>query len=180
MNKTEFGKIGESITCKYLCQNHYKIIDKNYYYKGGEIDIIAKDKNEYVFVEVKTRTNNKFGKPVEAVNKTKKRHIYKTAEYYLYYKKIQNVYVRFDIIEILKKQNRFYVHHIKNAIIYWKVKKLLKIHKKITKNIAKPPNVWYTIKVLNKKANRGVAQLVARVVWDHEVAGSIPVTSTIF
>lgn len=58
MNKTEFGKIGESITCKYLCQNHYKIIDKNYYYKGGEIDIIAydEDKNEIVFIEVKTRS----------------------------------------------------------------------------------------------------------------------------
>ena len=46
MNKTEFGKIGESITCKYLCQNHYKIIDKNYYYKGGEIDIIAYDEDK--------------------------------------------------------------------------------------------------------------------------------------
>lgn len=46
MNKTEFGKIGESITCKYLFQNHYKIIDKNYYYRGGEIDIIAYDEEE--------------------------------------------------------------------------------------------------------------------------------------
>ena len=46
MNKTEFGKIGESITCKYLCQNHYKIIDKNYYYEGGEIDIIAYDEDK--------------------------------------------------------------------------------------------------------------------------------------
>ena len=112
------GEEGEEIAVKYLEKCKYEILMRNFRSYYGEIDIIAKDKNEYVFVEVKTRTNNKFGKPVEAVNKTKKRHIYKTAEYYLYYKKIQNVYVRFDIIEILKKQNRFYVHHIKNAIIY--------------------------------------------------------------
>ena len=112
------GTEGEDIAAKYLEKIGCEILIRNFRSYYGEIDIIAKDKNEYVFVEVKTRTSERFGKPIEAVNKTKKKHIYKTAEYYLYYKKIQNIYVRFDIIEIYKKQNKFYVHHIKNALIY--------------------------------------------------------------
>ena len=57
------GKLGEKIAEKYLIKNKYTIIEKNFYSKQGEIDIIAeeKDTREIVFIEVKTRTNSKYG-----------------------------------------------------------------------------------------------------------------------
>ena len=103
---------------KYLEKIGSQILIRNFRSYYGEIDIIVKDKNEYVFVEVKTRASDKFGKPVEAVDNTKQKHIYKTAEYYLYCKKLENTYIRFDIIEVYKRQEKFYVHHIKNALMF--------------------------------------------------------------
>lgn len=118
MNKTEFGKIGESITCKYLCQNHYKIIDKNYYYRGGEIDIIAYDEeeNELVFIEVKTRANGAYGLPSEAVNKRKIANITKGIKKYIHINKLENKFVRIDLIELFYKNKKFYINHIKQII----------------------------------------------------------------
>ena len=117
MNKTEFGKIGESITCKYLCQNHYKIIDKNYYYRGGEIDIIAYDEeeNELVFIEVKTRSNYSYGTPAEAVTNVKQKHIYKAARYYIHLHNLYELYTRIDVIEILLKNNSYKLNHLKQV-----------------------------------------------------------------
>ena len=116
MNKTEFGKIGESITCKYLFQNHYKIIDKNYYYRGGEIDIIAYDEeeNELVFIEVKTRANGAYGLPSEAVNKRKIANITKGLKKYIHI--LENKFIRIDLIELFYKNKKFYINHIKQII----------------------------------------------------------------
>ena len=77
LDNQELGKIGEELAAKYLTQNKYKIIQRNFRCKFGEIDIIAYDlKNkELVFFEVKTRSNFKYGRPSEAVTKIKKKHI---------------------------------------------------------------------------------------------------------
>lgn len=110
------GRNGECIAEKYLIKNGYKIIEKNFRCKQGEIDIIAKDKNEIVFIEVKTRTNKKYGNPIDAVTYIKRKHLLKSIEYYIYLKKLENSFIRIDIIEIYKKQNKFYIKHTKNAI----------------------------------------------------------------
>ncbi len=110
------GKIGENIAIKYLENNGYKIVDKNFECRQGEIDIIAKEKNELVIIEVKTRKSLEYGNPVDAVDKNKRKHIYKVAEYYLYIKKLENMYVRFDVIEIYVKNKKAYINHIKNII----------------------------------------------------------------
>ena len=115
-NSHELGIQGEHVATKYLLSQGYKIIERNFYCYFGEIDIIAKDKNEYVFIEVKTRTNSKYGKPVEAITHIKQKHIWKSTEYYLYSKKLKDVFVRIDVIEVYFKDNKFFVHHIKNAI----------------------------------------------------------------
>lgn len=112
----ETGKIGEEIAVAYLKQNGYQIIERNFECRQGEIDIIAKDKNDLVFVEVKTRSSALYGLPKEAVDKTKKKHIYRSAEYYIYRKHLENYPIRIDVIEIFKKQGIFKVHHIKQAI----------------------------------------------------------------
>ena len=81
--------------------------------KQGEIDIIAKDKNEYVFIEVKTRQNFHYGMPCEAVDERKQKHIWNATRYYIYSHKLEDQYIRIDVIEIYKRKNRFYLHHIK-------------------------------------------------------------------
>ena len=78
--KSELGKIGEQIATEYVEKLGYKIIKRNFYCKQGEIDIIAQDNQEIVFIEVKTRTNTNYGKPSEAINKVKLRHMCKVAK----------------------------------------------------------------------------------------------------
>lgn len=110
------GKEGEEITSQYLLENNYKIIERNFRCKQGEIDIVVKDKEELVFIEVKTRTNKQYGNPIDAVTNLKKKHIIKAIEYYLYVHKLENIFVRIDVIEVYKKDNKYYINHIKNAI----------------------------------------------------------------
>ena len=115
--RNELGKIGEEEVCKYLKRNGYKILERNYYCKIGELDIVALDKDEFVFIEVKTRSQNKYGNPVDAVDLNKKRHIYKTAQYYVMKTRIENKKMRFDIIEVKEKNHKICINQIKNAII---------------------------------------------------------------
>lgn len=110
------GKIGEEIACQYLEENDYEIIERNFYCRQGEIDIIAKDKNEVVFIEVKTRTNNNYGNPIDSITYYKQKHIIKSVQYYLYKRKLEKVFVRIDVIEVYSKEEKYYVSHIKKAI----------------------------------------------------------------
>ena len=116
MVKKELGNLGEQIATEYLEKNKYKIIKRNFYCKQGEIDIIAKDKNDIVFIEVKTRTSNNFGRPSEAVNTIKQKHMYKAAKYFLYKTNCLEKLIRFDVIEILVANGRFNINHIKQIM----------------------------------------------------------------
>ena len=109
----KIGSFGEMLVITYLENMNYEILDKNYKTKFGEIDIIAKDKKEYVFIEVKTRQNFHYGMPCEAVNERKQKHIWNATRYYIYSHKLEDQYIRIDVIEIYKRKNRFYLHHIK-------------------------------------------------------------------
>ncbi len=111
--KHEVGKLGEKIACEYLESNGYKIIQRNFTTKKGEIDIIARDNEEIVFIEVKTRSNYKYGKPVEAVNEIKQRHMLNTIKYYLYINKLENNFIRIDTIEIFLHKDSCKINHIK-------------------------------------------------------------------
>lgn len=114
--KKELGNLGEQIAVEYLEKNNYQIIKRNFYCRQGEIDIIAKDKKEIVFIEVKTRSNIYFGKPSEAVNHIKQKHIYKSAQYFLYKTNSLERLTRFDVIEVLIEEGRFNIKHIKQII----------------------------------------------------------------
>lgn len=109
----ELGREGEETATKYLEKQGYQIIQRNFSCKQGEIDIIAKDKNEYVFIEVKTRQNTHYGMPCEAVHSRKQKHIWYTTKYYLYLHKLESQYIRFDVVEVYKKKGEFYINHIK-------------------------------------------------------------------
>ncbi len=112
-NSYEKGRIGEKIAVKYLENNGFQIIEKNYKSSFGEIDIIAKDGKYIVFIEVKLRNSVRYGFPRESVNKAKQKNIIKTAVDFISKKCLTNIDFRFDVIEVL--ENR--VEHIENA--FW-------------------------------------------------------------
>ena len=117
--KQEIGRKGEDIVCKYLKENNYFIVERNFTCRQGEIDIIAKDKDsqEIVLIEVKTRQNKFFGTPAEAVVKKKQKHILQVGKYYLYQRHLENNFIRLDVIEVYLKQNDFQINHIKQAFV---------------------------------------------------------------
>ena len=109
MNKRKFGYNGETVASIFLQQKNYKILERNFYYHGGEIDIIAYDRSSksLVFIEVKTRSNLNYGYGVEAVGYVKLNNIIKGAKYYLYTRGINNVNIRFDVIELYYRNRKF-------------------------------------------------------------------------
>ena len=111
----QLGQYGEDKACSYLESHNYKIIERNFRCRQGEIDIIAKDlsKNELVFVEVKTRLRFNYGTPSQSVTSIKQRHILNVAKYYLYKNSITDTFIRFDVIEVFVKEFAFRINHIK-------------------------------------------------------------------
>ena len=110
------GKVGEQIATEFLKHIGYEIIERNFHAKQGEIDIIAKEKEEYVFVEVKTRTNKQYGEPIDAIDKRKVEHMKKTIGYYLYLNHIEDKFIRIDVIEVHYQVNNIQIRHMKQAI----------------------------------------------------------------
>ena len=97
--RNSLGNKGEKTAATYLESKGYKIIERNYRCKLGEIDLIAEKDNLIVFVEVKTRSNDKFGKGFESVVHKKIDKIRKVAMLYLIQKDLQKE-IRFDVISI--------------------------------------------------------------------------------
>lgn len=112
----EIGKVGEKLAIRYLENLGYTIVERNFMATQGEIDIIARDKEELVFIEVKTRTGIQFGRPAEAVNELKRRHLIGTAKYYLHSKLLENEFIRFDIIEVYLHENKCNINHLKQIV----------------------------------------------------------------
>lgn len=114
--KQHTGNKGEDYACDFLLEKNYKIIERNYRYGHGELDIVAFDQDVLVFVEVKTRKNLEFGPPILAISKSKQKQIRKIAEGYLVERKITDTDCRFDVVGILLKGNeRAEIEHISNA-----------------------------------------------------------------
>lgn len=117
MNESTYvkGKKGENLATEYLMQKGYRIMQRNVTFKKNEIDIIAIDKNEIVFVEVKERATDMFGSPYEKVNKKKQELIIKVADNYIIRNNI-NLEARFDIVSIVNIDSEEpKIEHIINA-----------------------------------------------------------------
>lgn len=110
------GKLGENCAAEYMKAKQYKVIEKNYYSKYGEIDIIVQNQEYIVFVEVKTRKHNCMVDGREYVNKMKKSKIVKTALEYLRCNGAEKQ-VRFDVIEVefVSVYDMYVKCHIENA-----------------------------------------------------------------
>ena len=113
--KQKTGEKGENIAAHHLKKRGYKILEKNYRTKLGEIDIIAKDKKTIVFVEVKTRRSWQFGNPKGAVTPAKQRKISMVALQYLKTIDRHNTRARFDVVAITATRDTPQIEIIKNA-----------------------------------------------------------------
>jgi putative endonuclease len=113
--KKSLGSDGEALAAEFLRKKGYRIIAKNYKTPLGEIDIIAKDGDAVVFFEVKTRANESYGYPFEAVNERKRRKIINVA--LLFLKKMkEDVPARFDVLSISSAADgRKEIRHIRDA-----------------------------------------------------------------
>jgi putative endonuclease len=116
-SRKKIGDLGEDFAFKYLKKNGYKIIERNFRSSLGEIDIIAKNKDYICFVEVKTRRENKFGNPEEAITDYKKNKLRKLALYFFKINKLNpyNFKIRFDVVAIDFRENKPIIEIIKNA-----------------------------------------------------------------
>ncbi len=115
VRKIDIGKAGEKIAADYLKKNGYRIDELNYRCPIGEIDIIAHDRNDVVFVEVKSRKSDALGYPEEAVGNKKQRKMSQLALWYLQEKKLDKTCARFDVVAILSLPSGHDIRLIKNA-----------------------------------------------------------------
>ncbi|HNZ11219.1 MAG: hypothetical protein BWX99_01788 [Deltaproteobacteria bacterium ADurb.Bin151] len=109
------GRAGEDIAAGFLEKNGYRISERNYRCPIGEIDIVARDKNDLVFVEVKTRRSADLGYPEQAVGIKKQKKISKLALWYLQEKRLNGVRTRFDVVAVMMQPSGNDIRLIKNA-----------------------------------------------------------------
>ena len=111
------GRSGENLAVHHLQKNGHKILFRNFRAPhGGEVDIVCRDKrhNELVFVEVKTRTSEDFGRPLDAVDRKKRRLILRGAMTWLRMLDMPDIVFRFDVVEVVISSPTE-VRHIENA-----------------------------------------------------------------
>jgi putative endonuclease len=111
----KFGEKGEALAVRRLKKAGYKIIETNYRNRLGEIDIIAKENDTIVFVEVKSRRSVHFGNPKQAVTLQKQKKISMVALYYLKAMGLNSARARFDVVTVISNRDTPQVEIIKNA-----------------------------------------------------------------
>ena len=109
------GSDGERSAVSFLKRQGYAILERNYTFNHGEIDIVAKDGEVLVFVEVKMRRGIRFGSPEEAVTPAKQALIRRTAEGYVHEKNMDNTACRFDVVAIRDVDGVKRIVHYRNA-----------------------------------------------------------------
>jgi len=111
------GRQGETLAAEYLQQQGYEILQRNYRWAHGEIDIIASKHDTLIFVEVKAAQQAEFGSPASWVDERKQKQIGKAAQHYLFEHEIQNVDCRFDVIALTAVRGEWQIEHIESA--FW-------------------------------------------------------------
>lgn len=109
IDRKKLGKFGEVVAKKYLQECGYRFVTGNFNCRFGEIDLIFTKGNRLVFCEVKTRTGDNFGNPCESVNKSKIKHMKRSALYYMSTHDCGMMNPTFDVIEV-------FINHIENVL----------------------------------------------------------------
>lgn len=117
-SRSSKGKAAEEIACNHLKKNGLTFIDKNFFSRYGEIDLIMKDQETLVFIEVRYRKNMDYGGALESITRSKQKKIQSTALYYMQ-KKGGEFNTRFDVVALtgnnINKQDNLSIEWIKNA-----------------------------------------------------------------
>jgi len=117
----EAGRQGENIGANFLKNHGFKIIQRNYRCSTGEIDIIAKDGKTFVFVEVKTRSENSDELPEAALTQKKRHRLCKAAQHFMREYKLKDPLFRFDLIGIeFNNDDEWKINHWENVVDYQK------------------------------------------------------------
>ncbi len=109
------GRHGEDLACDELRRRGYVIVDRRFRTRCGEIDIIARDGDVLVFVEVKTRASRKFGSPFDSITWQKRQRLSRMAASYLFIKRLGRVSCRFDVVAVLEDRGARTVELIRGA-----------------------------------------------------------------
>lgn len=115
LHNKSLGSQGESLAVAYLERQRYRIVERNFRCRGGEIDIVARDGKTIVFVEVKTRKDTQYGPPQLAVTPFKQRQISRAALTWLAKNRQLEACARFDVISIMFSGEQSRIEHIPNA-----------------------------------------------------------------
>lgn len=102
----DIGNEGEEIAAAYLESKGWLILDRNYFFEKAEVDIVAYDHTQIIFVEVKLRSGTYFGRPEEYITPQKEKLVKKAAEAWVYERKMETALVRFDVIAIVQNRNK--------------------------------------------------------------------------
>ena len=114
VDKIRYGQQGEDLAAEFLTEEGYDILERNWRFKHNEVDIIARQDDLLIIVEVKTRSGDSWGEPYTAVDIRKQRYLIFAAERYLYGHDL-DLEVRFDIISIISDKGRVVLEHIREA-----------------------------------------------------------------
>ena len=117
MTKHSLGMLGQEAAKQFLIGQGFRILKENYRLRSSEIDIIAKDGDYVVFVEVKFRKGLSHGLPRESVGRAKQQRIIKAAMHYISARDQSEQDYRFDVVEVLEQDGKTFVNHIANA--FW-------------------------------------------------------------
>jgi len=118
LNHNELGIWGEKFAADYLLRNGYEILERNWFFNKAEIDIIAKENDQLVIVEVKTRNSDFFGDPQEFVKPSKIKLLVKAANEYIISNDL-DIETRFDVIAVLKNKTQEKLEHFKDAFYHF-------------------------------------------------------------
>jgi len=116
VDRGEIGRRGEAVAERYLTRLGYRIVERNFRIRRGEIDLVAIDRDELVFVEVRYRSSSSYGTPSETVDFRKRRRLVRAAELFLLRRGRSEDPCRFDVIALSPSgEGRVSVNHCRNA-----------------------------------------------------------------
>lgn len=113
--RKQIGKQGEDIAVRYLERQGYRILNRNYHSRYGEIDVICEHQRVIIFVEVKTRRSERYGTAEEAVTRVKQQRLRKTALQFLQQENRPFKDIQFDVIAVRLGGPQAVINHIQNA-----------------------------------------------------------------
>lgn len=117
MGKLETGGKGEQLATEFLRKHGYRVIERNYHCRIGEVDIIAREGKELVFVEVRTRESVDFGEPEESIDLSKQKRLVKLSYYYIIEHALESIPWRIDVVTVrLSPDAKPEIRLLKNAV----------------------------------------------------------------